>query len=100
MCICDVTPTQTIVKDFAKHIDENILREAMKWAPKSTRSHLIEYLICIENATTGLNQHSGLALATEGVLSCVGYNRANAQLAVSQCIYIVLFLFGRQYMLV
>ena len=70
------------MKDFALN-SSNILREAMKWAPNATRSHLLEYLIAVDNTATGLNQHSGLALATEGVLSFVGYNRGNATLAVS-----------------
>ena len=55
----------------------------MKWAPNATRSHLLEYLISVESGGNALTQHSGLALATEGVLSYVGYNRGHSTLPVS-----------------
>ncbi len=73
---------QSTVKDFAAR-SIGILQEAMRWAPCATRSHLIEYLLQLENSSRGLYQHSGLALITEGVLQYAGYNRPSAPLGVS-----------------
>ncbi|KAK3587139.1 hypothetical protein CHS0354_006780 [Potamilus streckersoni] len=67
------------VKDFATRSSQ-ILQEALKWAPSTTRSHLIEYLLKFENASEGLFQHSGLALATESVLNYAGYSKTAAVL--------------------
>lgn len=72
---------QTTVKDFA-YQSATILQEAMKWAPQTVRSHLMEYLLEMENTSQGLFQHSGLALATESVLNYAGYNRSAAALGV------------------
>ncbi|ESO97694.1 hypothetical protein LOTGIDRAFT_103639 [Lottia gigantea] len=58
----------------------DILQESLKWAPNTTRSHLIEYLLRMENSTAGLFQHSGLALVTESVLNYAGYNKNSAPL--------------------
>lgn len=52
-------------KDFTDRC-QGILNEAMKWAPKSTRSHLQEYPNQLPSAT--LSHHSGLALAFDSVL--------------------------------
>ena len=73
---------QNTVKDFAAR-SIGILQESMHWAPNTTRSHLIEYLLTMDNASRGLYQHSGLALATESVLNCAGYNRGSGSLGVS-----------------
>ncbi|KAL4223436.1 Phosphatidylinositol 4-kinase alpha [Mactra antiquata] len=70
------------VKDFALQ-SSRILQEAMKWAPQTTRSHLMEYLLEMENTSQGLFQHSGLALATESVLNYAGYNKSAAALGSS-----------------
>lgn len=71
------------LKDFADRC-QGIVNEAMKWAPRSTRSHLQEYPNQVP--TPALAHHSGLALAFDAVLnSCapslssalapVGYKR-------------------------
>ena len=70
------------MKDFASRSSQ-ILQEALKWAPNTTRSHLIEYLLEMENTAEGLFQHSGLSLATESVLNYAGYNKSAAALGVS-----------------
>ena len=70
------------MKDFASR-SQQILQESMKWAPSTVRSHLIEYLLEVENMSAGLVQHSGLSLATESVLSYAGFNRSSKPLGVS-----------------
>ena len=72
---------QNTVKDFAAR-SIGILQEAMRWAPNATRSHLINYLLTLDNSSRGLTQHSGLSLATESVLNYAGYNRTSAPLGV------------------
>lgn len=52
-------------KDFSDRC-QGIVSEAMKWAPKSTISHLQEYPNQIPTAT--LSHHSGLALAFDSVI--------------------------------
>ncbi|XP_037935498.1 phosphatidylinositol 4-kinase alpha isoform X1 [Teleopsis dalmanni] len=54
------------LKDFADRC-QGIVNEAMKWAPRSTRSHLQEYPNQIP--TPVLARHSGLALAFDSVVN-------------------------------
>ncbi|XP_073835112.1 phosphatidylinositol 4-kinase III alpha isoform X2 [Musca autumnalis] len=54
------------LKDFADRC-QGIVNEAMKWAPRSTKSHLQEYPNQIP--TQVLSHHSGLALAFDSVVS-------------------------------
>uniref|UniRef100_A0A182MWN4 Phosphatidylinositol 4-kinase alpha n=1 Tax=Anopheles culicifacies TaxID=139723 RepID=A0A182MWN4_9DIPT len=53
------------MKDFAERC-QGIVNEAMKWAPKSTRSHLQEYPNQI--SLTTLSNHNGYALAVDSIL--------------------------------
>uniref|UniRef100_A0A1A9ULE3 Phosphatidylinositol 4-kinase alpha n=1 Tax=Glossina austeni TaxID=7395 RepID=A0A1A9ULE3_GLOAU len=62
---------ETRLKDFADRC-QMIVNEAMKWAPRSIRSHLQEYPNQIP--TNVLAHHSGLALAFDAVVNnCSSY---------------------------
>ncbi|KAK3083088.1 hypothetical protein FSP39_013642 [Pinctada imbricata] len=78
----NLSDRETTVKDFASRCQQ-ILQESIKWAPSTTKSHLIEYLLEKDNTSTGLVQHSGLSLATESVLSYAGFNKSSKPLGVS-----------------
>lgn len=69
---------QTIVKDFAAR-SEGIMKEAMKWAPQWTRSHIEEYLNQVP--FSGLWHHSGLALGIETILQYACLNTSSAILS-------------------
>lgn len=68
------------MNDFAARC-QGIIQEAMKWAPHATHSHLQEYINQIPSS--GMWNHSGLALATESMLQYTGLNRQSAPLSVS-----------------
>ncbi len=74
---------QTTVKDCAAR-SIGILQEAMRWAPNTTKAHLMDYLLQMENTSRGLYQHTGLSLATESVLNYAGYNRGSSSLGVRE----------------
>lgn len=86
---------QNTVKDFAE-FSKKFLQESMKWAPNAVRSHLIHYVLNMENASAGIHQHSGLALATESVLNYAGYNKNSAPLGVSLSRFLLILVFGFQ----
>ena len=69
---------EQIVKDFANRV-KGIIEEAMKWAPDTMKSHMKEYIN--NKGTEGTSTHSGLALATECVLSFASLNSTSDSLA-------------------
>nr|XP_058953334.1 phosphatidylinositol 4-kinase alpha-like [Pocillopora verrucosa] len=61
------------VRDFAARCS-GIIKEALKWAPETTRSLLQDYIMELGNASQGGIHHTGLSLATENVLQFAGLN--------------------------
>lgn len=55
---------ETIVRDFTNYC-KRIIREAVKWAPRTTKTHLIEYIIEAQKIPYNIGQHPGLSLAIE-----------------------------------
>ena len=62
---------EQIVRDFANRC-KSIIKEAMKWAPDTMRSHLKEYIN--NKGEEGTFSHAGLSLATECVHTFASYN--------------------------
>lgn len=60
---------------------DGILKEAMKWAPEWTTSHIQEYA----NQLTEVDiwNHAGLSLAMESIMQCSPFNSESAQLSVN-----------------
>ncbi|XP_078486851.1 phosphatidylinositol 4-kinase alpha [Ciona intestinalis] len=56
---------EKLVEDFTKHC-RHILKEALKWAPATTASHLQNYLLQDETTTTH-NKHVGVSVAAEAL---------------------------------
>ncbi|XP_074027148.1 phosphatidylinositol 4-kinase III alpha isoform X2 [Leptinotarsa decemlineata] len=71
---------ESIVKDFAAN-SERIIREAMKWAPQWTRSHVQEYINQIP--ISGMWHHTGLSMALESVLQWGPPNLYSAPLSTN-----------------
>lgn len=71
---------QSRLKDFADRC-QGIINEAMKWAPKSTKSHLQEYPNQLP--TPVLTHHSGLAMAFDAALQSCTPSLASALLPVA-----------------
>lgn len=79
------------MKDFADRC-QGIINEAMKWAPKSTKSHLQEYSnqLPTTSITHKLTEHSGLAMAFDAALQSCAATTTSASLSVAskrpQCV--------------
>ncbi|XP_056639976.1 phosphatidylinositol 4-kinase alpha [Diorhabda sublineata] len=71
---------ETIVKDFAANA-ERIIKEALKWTPHWTRSHLQEYINQIP--VDGMWHHTGLSMALESILQWGPPNIQSAYLTSS-----------------
>lgn len=61
-----VEDRETMVAQFARRCEE-IVREAIRWAPAATHSHLLEYVRGVR-LERDHRYHAGLALATECLL--------------------------------
>ncbi|XP_969785.1 phosphatidylinositol 4-kinase alpha isoform X4 [Tribolium castaneum] len=72
---------ETKVKHFAAN-SERIIKEALKWAPHWTRSHIQEYIIN-QGQGAGLWNHTGLSLALETILQFGPLNMSSAPMSVS-----------------
>ncbi|XP_049821823.1 phosphatidylinositol 4-kinase alpha isoform X3 [Aethina tumida] len=71
---------ETIVRDFAENSDR-IIREALKWAPQWTRSHIQEYINHIPSS--GIWHHTGLSMALESLQQFGPLNVYSAPLSTS-----------------
>ncbi|XP_050501433.1 phosphatidylinositol 4-kinase alpha isoform X1 [Diabrotica virgifera virgifera] len=71
---------ETIVKDFAANA-ERIIREALKWAPHWTRSHIQEYINQVP--VSEIWHHTGLSMALESLMQWSPPNIYNAHLSMS-----------------
>nr|CAH7716977.1 unnamed protein product [Callosobruchus chinensis] len=69
---------ETIVKDFAAN-SERIIKEAMKWAPHWTRSHLMEY---VNQVPASDWHHSGLSMAIESLVQWGPQNSFSSPLSI------------------
>ena len=49
---------EKVTRNFAGRASQ-IFQESVRWAPDVIRSHLIQYLIDVENSKTGLRHHTG-----------------------------------------
>ena len=67
------------MKDFADN-SERILKEAVTWEPKWTRSHIQEYVNQIQSSN---RNHCGLALALDSILQYGPNNVKNVSLSSS-----------------
>lgn len=65
-----------ILNDFVKNC-KSILEVGMQWVPNLVRSHLIEYILKMENSVENFGKHIGLAIATQAVLTFAGYTKSN-----------------------
>ncbi|GJQ75443.1 hypothetical protein Trydic_g23610 [Trypoxylus dichotomus] len=68
---------ENIVKDFASNADR-ILKEAVTWEPRWTRSHIQEYLNQIPSS---ISNHAGVTLALESVMQYGPNNIKNISLS-------------------
>ncbi|XP_018572269.1 phosphatidylinositol 4-kinase alpha isoform X2 [Anoplophora glabripennis] len=71
---------ETTIKDFAAN-SERLIKEAMKWAPQWTCSHILEYINQIP--TSNMWYHSGLSMGVESVLQWGPLNIHSAPLSIS-----------------
>lgn len=71
-----------VVRDFSRRC-EQILQEAIKWAPGSTRSHLIEYVARSNSATSGC-----LRLTVEAVLKECDSSEGNTENTSGASLYL------------
>ncbi|KAK9874265.1 hypothetical protein WA026_002618 [Henosepilachna vigintioctopunctata] len=71
---------ESIVKDFAAN-SERIIKEAIKWAPQWTRSHVQEYIN--QMIQSDVWPHTGLSMALESLLQFGPLNLYSSPLSVS-----------------
>ena len=60
-----------------------ILQEAIRWAPNTTRSHIIKYVVDLWRSPVNSSQHAGISVAVESILQSVGYNASSSNLSSS-----------------